>query len=103
MDSAKFSLSPPQVKESLFQKLIIQSPMEMFSLKKRMSNEWDSKLYSKLMQLWSLWCVGFVFFMAAPCGLAYKMIVPQAGLKPGPLEMKAQSPNHWTSREFREM
>ena len=40
------------------------------------------------MQLWSLWCVGFVFFMAAPCGLAYKIIVPQAGLKPGPLEMK---------------
>ena len=32
--------------------------------------------------------------------MAYKVLVPQPAIKPGPLAVKAQSPNHWTAREF---
>ena len=30
------------------------------------------------------------------CGI----FVPQPGIKPGPMAVKAPSPNHWTAREF---
>ena len=32
----------------------------------------------------------------ATCGI----LVPQPGIKPGPLAVRALSPNHWTTREF---
>ena len=77
--------------------------MEMFSLKKRMSKWVGFKIVFQINSIIELWRVVFVFYMAAPCGLACKIFVPQPGLKPEPLEMKAQSPNQWTSSEFHEM
>ena len=32
--------------------------------------------------------------------LAYRILVPQPGFEPTLLAKKAQSPNHWTTREF---
>ena len=40
-----------------------------------------------------------LFFLATLCGLW--ILVPQPGIEPGPLAVKAPSPNHWTTREFR--
>ena len=39
----------------------------------------------------------FFFFLAmnVACGI----LVPQPGIEPGPLEVEAQSPNHWSIRE----
>ena len=42
--------------------------------------------------------LSFFFFLAVP--QAYRILVPQPGIEPGPLAMKVQSPNHWTAREF---
>ena len=36
--------------------------------------------------------------LAAPCGLWD--LSPRRGIEPRPSAMKAQSPNHWTAREF---
>ena len=33
--------------------------------------------------------------------MAYKVLVPQPAIKPGPLAVKAQSPNHWTAGKLR--
>ena len=30
------------------------------------------------------------------------ILVPSPGIEPGPMAMKARSPNHWTAREFPE-
>ena len=39
----------------------------------------------------------FVFWLrCTACGL----LVPRPGIEPGPLAVRAQSPNHWTAREF---
>ena len=32
--------------------------------------------------------------------MAGGILVPQPGIEPGPLAVKAQNPNHWTAREF---
>ena len=32
--------------------------------------------------------------------MACAILVPQPGIEPAPLVVKAQSPNHWTAREF---
>ena len=32
--------------------------------------------------------------------MACGILVPQAGIEPGPLAVEAQSPNHWTAGEF---
>ena len=32
--------------------------------------------------------------------MACGILVPQSGIKPEPLVVKAQSPNHWKAREF---
>ena len=32
--------------------------------------------------------------------VACRILVPQPGIEPGPLAVKAQRPNHWTAREF---
>ena len=52
-------------------------------------------------------CLGFVclfvfcsFGFFWPCLLACRILVPQSGIEPGPRAVKAQSPNHWTTREF---
>ena len=39
----------------------------------------------------------FFWLLSAACGI----LVPQSGIEPAPLAVKAQSPNHWTAREFR--
>ena len=31
--------------------------------------------------------------------VACEILVPRPGIKPGPLTVKARSPNHWTNRE----
>ena len=31
---------------------------------------------------------------------SYRILVPQPGIEPGALAVKARSPNHWTAREF---
>ena len=36
------------------------------------------------------------FFGHEVCGI----LVPRSGIEPGPSAVKAQSPNHWTAREF---
>ena len=38
----------------------------------------------------------FVWPHCAACGI----LVPQPGIKPGPLAVRATSPNHWTTREL---
>ena len=37
-----------------------------------------------------------LFIWPSGCGI----LVPQAGIEPRALAVKAQSPNHWTSMEF---
>ena len=32
--------------------------------------------------------------------MAYRTLVPQTGIEPRPLALKAQSPNYWIAREF---
>ena len=41
-------------------------------------------------------CVCVWFFGYAACGI----LVPQPGIKPRSSAVRAQSPNHWTTREF---
>ena len=44
---------------------------------------------------------GFFYFSFIfwPCYVACGVLVLWSGVEPGPLTMKAQSPNHWTARE----
>ena len=39
-------------------------------------------------------------FLFSPCRAACGILVPQQGIEPGPLAVKAPSPNHWTARAF---
>ena len=41
-----------------------------------------------------------VFCFSGPQRAACGILVSQPGIEPGPLAVKAQSPNHWTAREF---
>ena len=41
--------------------------------------------------------LSFFFWLCLPaCGI----LVPQPGIEPGPSAVRAQSSNHWTTREF---
>ena len=42
----------------------------------------------------------FFPFTFWPYYAAYRFLVPCPGIKPMPLAVKTQSPNHWTAREF---
>ena len=44
----------------------------------------------------------FFFFLVVPCGLwdPSSPTRDQPGIEPGPLAVKARSPNHWIAREF---
>ena len=61
---------------------------------------WNSTLpehsvfYLEILPLIWLW---FLFW---PWCVAYRISVPQPGIKPVPPAVKALSPNHWTTREF---
>ena len=44
--------------------------------------------------------VGIMFCLFLPCSAACGILVPQPGIKPGPLAVKMQNSNHCTSREF---
>ena len=53
---------------------------------------------NKVFCFWIFWfCL--LFFLFWPCYTAYGILVPQPGIEPIPLAMKARSPNHWTARE----
>ena len=46
--------------------------------------------------------MGFcLFFFFDPASSLLGFLVPLPGIKPSPLAVKGQSPNHWTTREFR--
>ena len=40
------------------------------------------------------------FFLIWPLCVACRILVPPPGIEPAPSEVKAPSPNHWTTREF---
>ena len=42
----------------------------------------------------------FPFFFFLPLPVARGILVPRPGIDPGPLAVRARSPNHWTAREF---
>ena len=42
----------------------------------------------------------FFFFFYWLRHLAYRILVPQPGIEPGPPAVETWGPNHWTSREF---
>ena len=44
----------------------------------------------------------FIFYFYSFClhHEACGILIPQPGIEPGPLAMKAPSPDHWTAREF---
>ena len=44
-------------------------------------------------------CSLSLFFFWLHC-TAWGILVPLLGIEPAPLAVKAQSPNHWTAREF---
>ena len=41
----------------------------------------------------------FFFFSFLGC-LAFRILVPQPGIQPGPKAVKPPNPSHWTAREF---
>ena len=45
-------------------------------------------------------CEISTLFLFLACQVACGIFVPQPGTEPGPLAVRVQSPNHWTSREF---
>ena len=45
-------------------------------------------------------CVCCVCVVDAPHHVAHRVLFPWLGIEPVPLAVKAQSPNHWTTREF---
>ena len=45
-------------------------------------------------------CVCCVCVLNAPHHMAHRVLFPWLGIEPVPLAVKAQSPNHWTTREF---
>ena len=49
----------------------------------------------------TLWfCFSHLKFFFWLCHLTCRVIVPWPGFEPWPKAVKAQSPNHWTAREF---
>lgn len=48
-------------------------------------------------------CQGEVFcFFFWPCHVAYRILVPDQGMNPGPRQCKVRSPNHWVTWELLE-
>ena len=45
-------------------------------------------------------CVHMCICIFWPCYEAWGILAPQPGMKHMPPEVEAQSPNHWTTREF---
>ena len=45
-------------------------------------------------------CGNLFFFSPRLCRVSHEILVPWPGIKPGPSAVRAQSPNHWTTREF---
>ena len=64
---------------------------------------WPPSLEDELFPCESIWmhlAQLSCFFFFWPHHVAWGMLVPQLGTKSVPSTMKAQSPNHWTTREF---
>ena len=66
--------------------------MSQIYLKDLLKFQVIGQLFSKLF----IPITNFLFFW--PCSMG--ILVPQPGIKPVPSAVKAQSPNHWTAREF---
>ena len=43
----------------------------------------------------------WMWLMFLVCHAAYRTLVPQAGIEPGPMASKVPSPNHWPTSEVR--
>ena len=55
----------------------------------------------KYCQYWLLVCpLLFFFFFFWPHSVAYGILLPQPGVEPEPLSVKAWNPNHWIARKF---
>ena len=52
------------------------------------------------MPIYWIYIVGFITFFFLPHRVACRILVPRPGIEPVSPAMEAQSPNHWTSREF---
>ena len=76
-------LAPPRTR-------VLESGLHSFSFYQGLPRPTEFLIYDK---------IGFLFFVFFGCG-ACGILVPQPGIKPGPSAVKAQSPNHWTTREF---
>ena len=48
----------------------------------------------------TVWVFVFLFLFFWPYCMTCRILVPQPGIKPGPLAATARRPNHWTTREF---
>ena len=48
---------------------------------------------------WRAVLIGRGDFLATPGG-ACRILIPPSGMEPVPPAVRAQSPNHWTAREF---
>ena len=66
---------------------------------KKKSHEYD-KICLDVVTLWFFGFFLFVCFFFWLCCMACGILVPQPGIKPRPMAVKALSPNHWTAREF---
>ena len=79
-----------------------QLPLSMKSLWKRKLNE---IMYERVHHTVGILVAGRVFlvcfnFCFWPRRMACRILVPQPGIEPRPLAVRACSPNHWTTREF---
>ena len=54
------------------------------------------KIEQPMIQVIYLLKKNFVGAHCTACGI----LAPQPGIEPGPLAVRARSPNHWTTREF---
>ena len=51
--------------------------------------------------MWQVFCgKGLFCFTGGPCHVACRILVPRPGMEPWSPAVEAQSPNHWTTREF---
>ena len=58
----------------------------------------NSMLFKGLSVILLYYFILFLFFW--PHHVACGILVPRPGIEPGPSSVKAQNPNHWTTREF---
>ena len=70
--------------------ILLELVLLLFFKKSKFSNGFQAGLLSYFIYLLFFWP------HRAACGI----LVPRPGIKPVPSAVEAQSPNHWTTREF---